>query len=105
MAPEQNTTERLPMGALLALAMTGFICIVTETLPAGLLPQISQGLDVSSALAGQMVTVYALGSLLAAIPLTIATQGWRRRNVLLLTIVGFLLFNSITRGLRTMARP
>ncbi|WP_321836183.1 MFS transporter [Pseudomonas kulmbachensis] len=96
MAPEQNTTERLPMGALLALAMTGFICIVTETLPAGLLPQISQGLDVSSALAGQMVTVYALGSLLAAIPLTIATQGWRRRNVLLLTIVGFLLFNSIT---------
>ena len=96
MEPEQNTTERLPMGALLALAMTGFICIVTETLPAGLLPQISQGLDVSSALAGQMVTVYALGSLLAAIPLTIATQGWRRRNVLLLTIVGFLLFNSIT---------
>ena len=96
MVPEQNTTERLPMGALLALAMTGFICIVTETLPAGLLPQISQGLDVSSALAGQMVTVYALGSLLAAIPLTIATQGWRRRNVLLLTIVGFLLFNSIT---------
>lgn len=96
MASEQNTTERLPLGALLALAMTGCICIVTETLPAGLLPQISSGLEVSSALAGQMVTVYALGSLLAAIPLTIATQGWRRRNVLLLTIVGFLLFNSIT---------
>ena len=96
MAPEHDTTERLPMGALLALAMTGFICIVTETLPAGLLPQISSGLEVSSAWAGQMVTVYALGSLLAAIPLTIATQGWRRRNVLLLTIVGFLLFNSIT---------
>ena len=96
MTAGQNTTERLPMGALLALAMTGFICIVTETLPAGLLTQISSGLEVSSALAGQMVTVYALGSLLAAIPLTIATQGWRRRNVLLLTIVGFLLFNSIT---------
>jgi len=30
------------------------------------------------------------------IPMTIATRGWRRRNVLLLTIVGFLLFNSIT---------
>ena len=96
MAAAQHNTERLPMGALLALAMTGFICIVTETLPAGLLAQISSGLQVSSSLAGQMVTVYALGSLLAAIPLTIATQGWRRRNVLLLTIVGFLLFNSIT---------
>ena len=88
--------ERLPMAALLALAMTGFICIVTETLPAGLLPQISQGLGVTQSLAGQMVTAYALGSLLAAIPLTIATRGWRRRNVLLLTIVGFLVFNSIT---------
>ncbi len=76
--------------------MTGFICIVTETLPAGLLPQISQGLDVSASLAGQTVTAYAFGSVLAAIPLTIATRGWRRRSVLLLTILGFLVFNSIT---------
>lgn len=91
-----ETPERLPMAALLALAMTGFICIVTETLPAGLLPQISAGLGISQAIAGQMVTAYALGSLLAAIPLTIATRGWRRRNVLLLTIVGFFIFNSIT---------
>ena len=89
-------SERLPIGALLALAMTGFICIVTETLPAGLLPLISDGLAISPSMAGQMVTAYALGSLLAVIPMTIATRGWRRRNVLLLTIVGFLLFNSIT---------
>lgn len=88
--------ERFPLAALLALAMTGFICIITETLPAGLLPQMATGLGISPALAGQTVTAYALGSLLAAIPLTIATQGWRRRNVLLLAIVGFLLFNSIT---------
>jgi predicted MFS family arabinose efflux permease len=89
--------------------MTGFLCIVTETLPAGLLPQISAGLDVSQALAGQTVTAYALGSLLAAIPLTIATRGWRRRNVLLMTIIGFLLFNSATAlstnyGLTLVAR-
>ncbi|ROO00651.1 MFS transporter [Pseudomonas moraviensis] len=90
------TPKRLPIGALLALAMTGFICIVTETLPAGLLPLISEGLTISPSMAGQMVTAYALGSVLAVIPMTIATRGWRRRNVLLLTIVGFLLFNSIT---------
>lgn len=90
------SSERLPIGALLALAMTGFICIVTETLPAGLLPLISDGLGISTSMAGQMVTAYALGSVLAVIPMTIATRGWRRRNVLLLTIVGFLLFNSIT---------
>ena len=90
------SSERLPIGALLALAMTGFICIVTETLPAGLLPLISEDLAIAPSLAGQMVTAYALGSVLAVIPMTIATRGWRRRNVLLLTIVGFLLFNSIT---------
>lgn len=90
------TPKRLPIGALLALAMTGFICIVTETLPAGLLPLISEGLTISPSMAGQMVTAYALGSVLAVIPMTIATRGWRRRNVLLLTIVGFLMFNSIT---------
>ncbi|MBP2299824.1 MFS transporter [Azospirillum picis] len=91
-----DEADRLPMAALLALAMTGFICIVTETLPAGLLPQIGHDLGVSSSLAGQAVTAYALGSLIAAIPLTIATSGWRRRNVLLLTIAGFLVFNSAT---------
>jgi len=91
-----SASHPLPVMALLALAMTGFICIVTETLPAGLLPQISAGLGISQALAGQMITVFAVGSLLAAIPLTIATQSWRRRNVLLLTIVGFLVFNSLT---------
>jgi len=92
MTTDETQRDTLPLGALLALAMTGFICIVTETLPAGLLPQIGSGLGISPSLAGQMVTVYALG----AIPLTIATQSWRRRTVLLLTIAGFLLFNSIT---------
>jgi len=88
--------ERLPVAALLALAMTGFICIATETLPAGLLPQMSEGLGVSPSLAGQTVTAYALGSLMAAIPLTLLTQTWPRRTVLSLTVIGFLVFNSAT---------
>ncbi|PPU68928.1 MFS transporter [Xanthomonas pisi] len=108
-SPAPAPAAPLPIAALLALAMTGFICIVTETLPAGLLPQISEGLGVTPALAGQTVTAYAVGSLLAAIPLTIATQHWRRRRVLLLTIVGFLVFNSVTAlsthyGLTLVAR-
>jgi len=99
----------LPVSALMALAMTGFICIITETLPAGLLPPMAEGLGVSLSLAGQTVTAYALGSLIAAIPLTLATQSWRRRTVLLLAIVGFLIFNSVTAwsshyGLTLIAR-
>ncbi|MGY8606057.1 MFS transporter [Gluconobacter cerinus] len=95
-SPGQSTDDGLPVAGLLALAMTGFICIMTETLPAGLLPQIGASLHISPALAGQMVTAYALGSLSAAIPLTLATQRWRRRRVLLLAIMGFVIFNSIT---------
>lgn len=94
---------KLPVAGLLAFAMTGFIAIMTETLPAGLLPQISHGLAISEASAGQLVSVYALGSLLAAIPLTVVTQGWRRRPVLLAAVVGFLLFNALTTVASTFA--
>ncbi|WP_202456101.1 MFS transporter [Frigidibacter albus] len=76
--------------------MTGFICIATETLPAGLLPQMADGLGVSQAYAGQSVAAYAIGSLLAAIPLTIATQTWPRRLVLLITVFAFIAFNTLT---------
>jgi len=86
----------LPISGLLALAMTGFIAIMTETLPAGLLPQISHGLNISPSFAGQLVTSYALGSLLAAIPLTALTRRWRRRSALLAAILGFLAFNTLT---------
>lgn len=88
--------EDLPVSALLALAMTGFTAILTETLPAGLLPQIGTDLRVSEALAGQLVTSYAAGSLVAAIPLVAWTQGWRRRTTLLAAIGGFLIFNTLT---------
>lgn len=88
--------ESLPLAALLALALAGFVTILTEALPAGLLPQMSAGLGVSEALAGQLVTIYALGSLLAAIPLIAITQGIRRRPLLLAAIVGFAIANTVT---------
>ena len=94
--PAPAQPDALPLGGLLALACAGFITILTEAMPAGLLPQMSEGLGVSPALIGQLVTVYALGSLLAAIPLTLLTRGWRRRPLLLLAISGFALVNSIT---------
>ena len=88
--------DRLPLGSLLALAMAGFITILTEALPAGLLPQMAQGLAVSQARIGQTVTIYAIGSLVAAIPLVAATRGVRRRPLLLAAIAGFVLANTVT---------
>lgn len=89
-------SARFPIASLLALALAGFVTILTEALPAGLLPQISAGLGISEALAGQLVTIYAIGSLVAAIPLTAATQGVRRRPLLLATIAGFVVANTVT---------
>ncbi|TWA62605.1 putative MFS family arabinose efflux permease [Azospirillum brasilense] len=89
-------SDRLPLASLLALAMAAFITILTETLPAGLLPQMAQGLGVTEAWVGQTVTIYAAGSLVAAIPLTAATQGVRRRPLLLAAIAGFVVANTVT---------
>ena len=86
----------LPVSSLLALACAGFITILTETLPAGLLSKISLDLGVSDALSGQLVSIYALGSLVAAIPLTVASQGLRRRLLLLIVLGGFVIANTIT---------
>lgn len=88
--------DRMPIASLLALAMAAFITILTEALPAGLLPQMAQGLAVSEAWVGQTVTIYAIGSLVAAIPLTAATQGVRRRPLLLAAIAGFAIANTVT---------
>lgn len=55
--------------------MGSFIATANETVPAGLLLQIARAFGVSQAWAGQMVTLCALGSGLAAIPLTLALQG------------------------------
>jgi predicted MFS family arabinose efflux permease len=89
-------TQGLPWAGLLALAVAGFVTVLTETVPAGLLPQISNGLDVSQATAGQLVTVYAAGSMLAAIPLTALTRRWPRRPVLLATVLSVVAANAGT---------
>lgn len=74
-----NTVEKLPVLQLLAFTLAGFLAIMTETLPAGLLPQISQGLAITEAQAGQFITLYALGSVIAAIPVITLTRDWNRR--------------------------
>lgn len=86
----------LPIWKLLAFTLAGFLAIMTETMPAGLLPQISESLGVSKALAGQLITFYALGSVLAAIPVIAATRSWNRRRLFMLAVGALLIFNIVT---------
>jgi predicted MFS family arabinose efflux permease len=86
----------LPMFGLLALTTASFVSILTEVLPAGLLPQISRDLGVSEAVAGQLVTMYAVASLIVAIPVATMAQGVRRKTLLLAAIGGFAAGNFVT---------
>jgi predicted MFS family arabinose efflux permease len=88
--------QKLPLFALLALATAVFITSLTETLPAGLLPAMSDDLHVSESATGQTVTIYAIGTALTAIPLTAATSAWRRKVLLLTAMVGFAVANTVT---------
>jgi predicted MFS family arabinose efflux permease len=89
-------TDRLPLSPLLALATAVFITTLTETLPAGLLTQMSDSLRVGDSAMGQSITIYAVGTALTAIPLSAATARWRRKPLLLVAVAGFLAANTLT---------
>ena len=90
----QPAHDRLPMLGLLALACATFITVLTECIAAGLLPRISRDLGVDEALVGQLTTVYALGSLLTAVPMVKLTSHMPRRPLLMVAMLGFALANS-----------
>ncbi|WP_316959846.1 MFS transporter [Staphylococcus felis] len=76
--------------------MISFICVMAETLPSGLLPEISESLNVPHSYAEQFVTVYALGSFISAIPIVLKTQSWNRKPLFLFGLLLFLLMNTVT---------
>ncbi len=86
----------LPLFGLLALATAAFTDVVTDLLPAGLLPQMSSGLHVSEARAGLLVTAFAATSALAAIPVTAAVRGLPRRPVLAGVLAGLAVADAVT---------
>ncbi|MCV7255375.1 MFS transporter [Mycobacterium hackensackense] len=78
------------------MALMGFVLIASETMPAGLLPQIATGLNTSEGTAGQLVSAYALGTVIAAIPATAATRESKRKPLAVFGVLGILVANVIT---------
>jgi len=66
---------------LATLASATFVYVTAETLPVGLLPQLSAGLHVRPGTVGLLVTAYAAIAGLTAIPLTAGLQHRDRRPV------------------------
>jgi predicted MFS family arabinose efflux permease len=92
----RSRTAELPLAALLALATAAFTDVMTDLLPAGLLPQMSGALHAPEARIGLLVTAFAVTSALAAIPVTSALRGLPRRAVLIAVLTGFALFDAVT---------
>ncbi|MCX5055197.1 MFS transporter [Streptomyces sp. NBC_00201] len=85
----------LPWPGLLALSTAAFTAVMTELLPAGLLPRMAPALGVSEARVGYLVTGYALASFGAAIPLTALLRALPRRPVLIGALLGFAASNAV----------
>lgn len=79
--------------AILALALGGFGIGVTEFAAMGLLRPIAEGFGISEPQAGHIISAYALGVVVGAPVLTVATARMRRRPLLLMLMAMFIVGN------------
>ncbi|MEK5069201.1 MFS transporter [Sporosarcina sp. FSL K6-1508] len=89
--------------ALLALAISAFAIGTTEFISVGLLPLISQDLDISVTTAGLTVSLYALGVMIGAPVLTSVTSRMPRKSLLLWIMVVFIIGNGIAASATSIA--
>ncbi|GAA2696270.1 MFS transporter [Actinoplanes palleronii] len=75
--------------ALVVLGASAFFYVTAETLPVGLLPQISAGLHVTEAQVGLLLTSYAVVAALSTIPLTALTMRVPRHTLIAATVAIF----------------
>lgn len=77
------------------MASVTFVGILSELVPSGILPQMTEGLGVSESQVGSLVGVYALASAVCAIPLVSASLTVNRKTLLLTLLVGFAASNIV----------
>ncbi len=95
-SPPPAAAAKLPYHALIWLAVATFSTGIDGYVLAGLLPTIAVDLSVTDALAGQLVSIFALTAALAAPILGTATSGWERRRTIGLSLAVFVIGNVIT---------
>ncbi len=77
------------------MASVTFVGILSELVPSGILPQMTEGLGVSETQVGFLVGVYALASAIAAIPVVTATLAVNRKTLLMALLIGFAASNIV----------
>lgn len=82
--------------ALLALAIGGFGIGMTEFVIMGILPEVAQDLNISIPRAGHFISAYALGVVVGAPLLTAFGNKWPAHKVLLVLMIWFTVFNTLS---------
>lgn len=75
------------------MASVTFVGILSELVPSGILPQMTDGLGIEESDVGFLVGIYALASAAAAIPLISATLAFNRKALLMALLIGFAVSN------------
>ena len=75
------------------MASVTFVGILSELVPSGILPQMTDGLGIEESDVGFLVGIYALASAVAAIPLISATLAFNRKALLMALLIGFAVSN------------
>lgn len=88
--PRQTTIGTTAPGSttlrLVVLAAAAFAYVTAETLPVGLLPEISADMSVSESSVGLLLTFYAYGVAAMTMPLMTFVHRWPRRRVVVVTV-------------------
>src|ERR1700712_3037907 len=96
-------TLRQHLGGLLSLALASCLAVTTEMLPVGLLPGIGASFQVADSVPGLLVSLYAVMVAALSVPLTLVTARFARKPLLLTTIVGYALSNTLVSVAPTFA--
>lgn len=91
-APRLRAPEWFVFGLM---ASVTFVGLLSELIPSGILPQMSEDLGASESRIGMLVGVYALASTLGTIPLVSATLTVNRKHLLLVLLAGFAVSNIV----------
>ncbi|MGO1321244.1 MAG: MFS transporter, partial [Galactobacter sp.] len=102
-APKSTAPKKNSWTGLYILAVAVFAAITTEMAPVGMMPVISDALDIAEHTAGLLVTLYAALVAFCSVPLTLLTSTINRKNLLLCTMGVFVVSNVLATAAHDFA--
>lgn len=90
-----RTVQRLPVAQLAVLATVLFAAVLTEVMPVGLLPLLTEAFDVSEKRIGWWMSAYALIVAFGAVPLTAVLARRPKRTALLILLAIYAASNAL----------